>query len=77
MAKNETPKAAKEDLVALLIPINPASKINQSYLCVNGKNMIVKHGVEVMVPPAFKEVYDNSVKQKMKAYEKQQELLNN
>lgn len=77
MAKSETPKAAKEELVELLIPINPGSKVNQSYLCVNGKNMIVKHGVKVMVPPEFKEVYDNSVQQKMTAYEKQQELLNN
>lgn len=72
MSKN----AEKQELVELLIPINPTDKVNQTYLCVNGKNMIVKHGKKVMVKPEFKEAYDNSVQQKMAAYEKQQELLN-
>lgn len=78
MAKNESAKTenAKPELVEMMIPVHPGDKINQTYLCVNGKNMIVKHGKKVMVPPEFKEVYDNSVQQKMAAYEKQQEMQN-
>ena len=69
--------AKNADKVELFIPIDPRSGVKYTYLCVNGKNMVVKHGERVMVPPEFKAAYDDSVAQKMAAYHTQQKYASN
>ena len=40
----------------LLVPLDPNGSSETAFLCVNGKNLLVKRGESVAVPAAFAEV---------------------
>ena len=51
----------------LLIPLDPNGTSDSVYLCVNGKNMVVKRGEMVELPAAFVEAYRNAQAQQAAA----------
>lgn len=66
----EAPVLGATDLVSLLIPKIPGAK-NQDdvFISVNGKNYLIRRGVEVKVPKNVRDVYESSVKAAEKADE--------
>ena len=59
----------------LLIPLDPNGTSDSVYLCVNGKNMVVKRGEMVELPAAFAEAYRNAQAQQAAALRAQQAAL--
>ncbi|MCI8879296.1 MAG: hypothetical protein HFH28_01075 [Clostridiaceae bacterium] len=51
----------------MLIPLDPNGTSDSVFLCVNGRNMLVRRGEPVEVPPEFAEAYCNSQKQEAAA----------
>lgn len=68
-SKTKTPER-----VPLFIPLDPNGETREVFLCVNGRNMLVRTGEQVDVPPEFAEAYHNSQQQLMAALRKQAEL---
>lgn len=59
----------------LLVPMDPNGANDSVFLCVNGKNMLVKCGESVQVPSAFAEVYRNAQLQQAAAAKAQQAAM--
>ncbi len=63
-------KETEKDLVELFIPQSRKKDAPTStFIGLNGKNYIIKHGVKVKVPKGVKEIYDNSEQAKDDEYE--------
>lgn len=58
---------AAQRLETLLIPLDPNGASDSLFLCVNGKNLLVRRGEPVQVPCAFAEVYHNAQAQQLLA----------
>lgn len=41
------------DTETVTIPLDPVGTSDSVYLCVNGRSMLVRHGVPVRIPAAF------------------------
>jgi len=59
----------------LFVPLDPNGNSDSIYLCVNGKNMVVRRGEQVEVPAAFAEAYRNAQAQQAAALRAQQAAL--
>ena len=59
----------------LFIPLDPNGTSDSVYLCVNGKNMVVKRGEMVELPAAFVEAYRNAQAQQAAALRAQREAM--
>lgn len=59
----------------LLVPLDPNGNSDSVFLCVNGKNMLVKRGEPVQVPAAFAEAYRNAQAQQVAAMRAQQAAM--
>ena len=59
--------AKKEELVEVELFRDNKDYKDDVFVCVNGKNMVIKRGEKVMVPKAYKSVLDNSERQKKAA----------
>ncbi len=59
----------------LLIPLDPNGTSGSVFLCVNGKNLLVRRGEQVQVPSTFAEVYRNAQKQQLAARKVQQAAM--
>ena len=62
-----TAEPEKPRTETLLIPLDPNGTSDSVFLCVNGRNMLVRRGEPVEVPPEFAEAYCNSQKQEAAA----------
>lgn len=67
------PTAPKTE--TLLIPLDPNGNSDTVYLCVNGKNMLVKRGEPVTLPAEFAEAYRNAQAQQLAALRAQREAM--
>lgn len=66
----DAPVIGDTDRVKLVIPKIPGAKSQDDvFISVNGKNYLIKRGVEVVVPKNVRDVYINSVKAAEKADE--------
>lgn len=59
----------------LLIPLDPNGTSDTVFLCVNGKNMLVKRGEPVEVPTEFAEAYRNAQAQQLEAVRTQRAAM--
>ena len=59
----------------LLIPLDPNGTGDSAYLCVNGKNLLVKRGEPVQVPPEYAEAYRNAQAQQAAAARVRREAI--
>ncbi len=59
----------------LLVPLDPNGSSETAFLCVNGKNLLVKRGESVAVPAAFAEVYRNAQMQQKAALQVQRAAM--
>lgn len=59
----------------ILIPLDPNGDAESAFLCVNGKNLLVRRGEAVEVPPAFAEVYRNAQAQQRAAMQAQRAAM--
>lgn len=66
---------ASEKKETLFVPLDPNGTSDSVYLCVNGKNMVVKRGEMVELPAAFVEAYRNAQAQQAAALRAQQAAL--
>lgn len=66
---------AVKEKEALLIPLDPNGGSESVFLCVNGKNMLVKRGEPVEIPAAFAEAYRNAQAQQAAALRAQREVM--
>lgn len=74
--ESQQPKAEQGTTTeTLLIPLDPNGNSDSVYLCVNGKNMIVRRGEPVQVPPEFAEVYRNAQAQQAAAIRAQRAAM--
>lgn len=62
-------------LEELLVPLDPNGSSETAFLCVNGKNLLVKRGEAVSVPAAFAEVYRNALMQQKAALQVQRAAM--
>ena len=60
---------------SLFISLDPNGASDSVYLCVNGKNMVVKRGEMVELPAAFAEAYRNAQAQQAAALRAQREAM--
>ena len=60
---------------ALLVPLDPNGNAETMFLCVNGKNMLIKRGENVEVPAEFAEVYRNAQIQQAAAMQAQRAAM--
>ncbi len=67
------PKMPKKE--TMLIPLDPNGVSDAVFLCVNGKNLLVKRGAPVEVPAAFAEAYRNAQAQQAAAVQAQREAM--
>ncbi len=70
-----TGAAPEPEKETLLIPLDPNGNSDTVYLCVNGKNMLVRRGEPVEVPRAFAEVYRNAQTQHLAAVKVQRAAM--
>ena len=59
----------------LFIPLDPNGTSDSVYLCVNGKNMVVRRGETVTIPAEIAEAYRNAQAQQAAALRAQQAAL--
>lgn len=59
----------------LLIPLDPNGTSDTVFICVNGKNMLVKRGEQVTIPTAFAEAYRNAQAQQLVAIKAQRAAM--
>lgn len=59
----------------LLIPLDPNGNSDTVYLCVNGRNMLVKRGEPVEIPAGFAECYRNAQAQQAAAVRAQRAAM--
>ena len=64
-----------ETAETLLVPLDPNGNSDSVFLCVNGKNLLVKRGVPVQVAPEFAEAYRNAQRQQLAAVQAQQAAM--
>ncbi len=62
-----TAEPEKPRTETLLIPLDPNGTSDSVFLCVNGRNMLVRRGEPVEVAPEFAEAYRNSQRQEVAA----------
>lgn len=67
--------AAAPKTETLFVPLDPNGNSDSIYLCVNGRNMVVRRGEQVEVPTEFAEVYRNAQAQQAAALRVQQAAL--
>ncbi len=60
---------------SLLIPLDPNGASGSVFLCVNGRNLLVKRGEPVRVPPEFAEAYRNAQRQQLAAVKAQRAAM--
>lgn len=75
MAAATEPKTPKYE--SLLVPLDPNGGEESTFLCVNGKNLLVRRGEPVEVPAAFAEVYRNAQQQQKAAVQAQRAAMSN
>jgi len=66
---------ASEKKETLFVPLDPNGTSDSVYLCVNGKNMVVRRGETVTIPAEFAEAYRNAQAQQAAALRAQQAAL--
>ena len=66
---------ASEKKETLFVPLDPNGTSDSVYLCVNGRNMVVRRGEQVELPAAFAEAYRNAQAQQAAALRAQQAAL--
>lgn len=66
---------AEKKTESLLVPLDPNGASGSVFLCVNGRNMLVKRGETVQVPPEFAEVYRTAQAQQLAALRAQQAAM--
>lgn len=62
-----TAEPEKPRTETLLIPLDQNGTSDSVFLCVNGRNMLVRRGEPVEVAPEFAEAYRNSQRQEVAA----------
>ena len=75
LTMNERGSVAAPKTERLLIPLDPNGTSDSVYLCVNGRNMVVRRGEMVELPAAFVEAYRNAQAQQAAALRAQQAAL--
>lgn len=60
---------------SLLVPLDPNGGAESTFLCVNGRNLLVRRGEPVEVPAAFAEVYRNAQRQQKAAAQAQRAAM--
>lgn len=74
MAKNTTPQ---EETVTFSIPLSDNDKDpDETFIGLNGKNYIIKHGESVTVPKPVYDIYTDSVKAKLERREQLRKVKN-
>lgn len=66
MAKNETTakvETKNEELVTVNLFKDGRDYKDDVFVCINGKNKVVKRGEDVLIPKAYKKVLDQSRRQ--------------
>ena len=63
MANKNPETAKKENLVSVNLFKDNKDYKDDVFVCINGKNMLVKRGVEVKIPEAYAKVLAQSMKQ--------------
>ena len=66
---------ASEKKETLIVPLDPNGTSDSVYLCVNGKNMVVRRGETVTIPAEFAEAYRNAQAQQAAALRAQREAM--
>ena len=75
MAKSATIKDNKwvgtifenEDLVDLMIPLDPLNKSKHMFVCINGQEVYVARGMKTKVPACVAELVNRSLQEKQEA----------
>lgn len=75
MAAAAESKTAKYE--PILVPLDPNGGAESMFLCVNGRNLLVRRGEQVEVPAAFAEVYRNAQRQQKAAVQAQRAAMSN
>lgn len=73
--EQQFPSIPHPETETLFVPLDPNGNSDSIYLCVNGKNMVVKRGEQVEIPAAFAEAYRNAQAQQAAALRAQQAAL--
>lgn len=59
-----------QELVPIMIPKDKLNPTNALWMCINGQEIWLAKGKQLMVPQAVAEIYQNSYEKDMEAYEK-------